>query len=169
LAYQLAVVVPYEVAGKTTVEVQVENLVARTPAFSLPVQSAIPAFFTADSSGKGQLVAINPDNTLNSASNPAPRGSVVVLYATGFGALNPAIADGTIVSSRPLPQLALPVHVTIAGQNADVLYAGPTPELVAGTIQVNVRIPTGIAAGNAPLVATVGTASSPDGCTISVQ
>ena len=165
---QLAAVVPYEVASQTSVQVQVENLVARTPPFSMPVQSATPGFFTANGSGIGQLAALNQDYSVNSASNPAAQGSVVILYATGMGALNAAVPDGTIISSTALPALASPVQVTIGGKTAQVLYAGPAPELVAGTIQINVTIPSGIT-GNVAVVATVGTASSPDGCTISVH
>jgi len=55
----LAVVVPYNVAGNASVQVQVENLVARTPPLTVPVVSATPALFTADASGKGQLAALN--------------------------------------------------------------------------------------------------------------
>jgi uncharacterized protein (TIGR03437 family) len=166
---QLAVVVPYAIAGKTSVQVQVENRVARTPSFSVPVQSATPGFFTSDGSGKGQLAALNEDNSLNSAANPASPGSVVVLYATGMGALSPAVGDGTIVSSTPLPQPVLPVQVSIGGKTAQVLYAGAAPGLVAGAIQINASVPTGIASGNARVIATVGTVSSADGCTISVR
>ncbi len=165
---QLAVVVPYEIAGQASVQVQVENLVARTPAFSVPVQSATPGFFTANSSGIGQLAALNQDGSVNSASNPADQGSVVSLYATGMGALNPTVPDGTIISSSTLPALASPVRVTIGGATAQVLYAGPAPGLVAGAIQINVMVPSGIT-GNVAAVATVGTLSSPGGCTISVR
>ena len=166
---QLAVVVPYEVAGKTTVQVQVENMVARTPPFSVPVQSATPGFFTADGSGRGQLAALNQDNSVNSASNPASQGSVVVLYATGMGVLSPAASDGTIIASTPLPAPVLPIQVTVGWRSAQVLYAGSAPGMVAGAIQINVAVPAGIAAGDAAVVAMVGTFSSPDGCTISVH
>jgi uncharacterized protein (TIGR03437 family) len=166
---QLAVVVPYEVTGQTSVQVQVENLVARTPPFSVPVQSATPAFFTADSSGQGQLAALNQDNSVNSASNPASQGSIVVLYATGMGVLSPSLPDGTIVSSTQLSVAGLPLQVTIGGQSAQVLYAGAAPGLVSGTIQINARVPVGVVSGSATVVATVGTVSSPDGCTISVR
>lgn len=166
---QLAAVVPYNVAGQAMVQVQVENLVARTPPFSLPVQAATPALFTANSSGTGQVAALNQDGSINSPSNPAPGGTVVVLYATGAGALNPAAPDGTIVSSTPLPAPVLPVQVTIGGQSANVLYAGSAPQFVAGAIQINAQIPTGIAAGTTAVVLTVGTFSSPNGCTIAVR
>jgi uncharacterized protein (TIGR03437 family) len=166
---QLAVVVPYEVAEKSSVQIQVENLVARTPPLTIPVQSTTPGFFTADGSGKGQLAALNQDNSVNAASNPAAAGSIIVLYATGFGTLTPSVVDGAILSSAPLPKPTSQVAVTIGGRRAQILYVGAAPASVAGTIQINAQVPMGTPAGNAAVVATVGTGSSPDNCTISVK
>jgi uncharacterized protein (TIGR03437 family) len=169
LPNQLAAVVPYAVAGNTSVQVQVESMVARTPAFAMPVQGVTPALFTADGSGQGQLAALNQDASVNSASNPAARGSIVVLYGTGVGVLSPSVSDGTLVSSTPFPIPVAPIQVSIGGQTATVLYAGSAPGLVAGTIQVNARIPTGIPSGNAAVVLFAGTSGSSANCTVSVQ
>jgi uncharacterized protein (TIGR03437 family) len=166
---QLAAVVPYEVAGNTSVQVQVENLVARTPPFTLPVVSATPAFFTADASGAGQLAALNQDNSINSPSNPAAKGSIVVLYATGVGVLSPPVSDGTLVSAMPFPAPVLPIQMTIGGQIAQIQYAGAAPSLVAGTIQINATIPTGTPTGNAAVVLFAGTTASTGNCTVAVQ
>jgi uncharacterized protein (TIGR03437 family) len=65
------------------------------------------------------------------------------------------------------PRLA--VSVTIGGQPAIVDYAGAAPGLVAGVFQLNVRIPTSVAAGNLPVVVTVGNIASPAGVTVSVR
>ena len=142
---------------------------ARTPPFSVPVQAATPALFTADASGKGPVAALNQDGSVNSPSNPAAQGSIVVLYATGEGALNAAVPDGTIISATPLAAPVLPVQVTIGGTNANIMYAGAVPQLVAGAIQINIRVPTGLPSGNAAIDLIVGTAISPNGCTIWVQ
>jgi uncharacterized protein (TIGR03437 family) len=166
---QLAVVVPYSVAGAKSVQVQVENMVARTPALAVPVQDVTPALFTSDGSGQGQLAALNQDGTVNSASNPAAKGSIVVLYGTGVGVLNPPVSDGTLTSSTPFPIPLSPIQVSIGGQTATVLYAGAAPGLVAGTIQVNARIPAGVSTGNAAVVLFAGASSSPANCTVAVQ
>lgn len=167
--HQLAVVVPYDVAGKNTVRVQVENLVARTPAFTLPVQAARPAFFTSDSSGKGQLAALNQDNSVNSAANPAAPGSIVVLYATGAGRLSPAVPDGTLVSSTPYPAPIVPIQLMIGGKTAEILYVGAAPTLVAGLLQINARIPTDLSAGSVSVSLTIGTTVSNQTGTISLR
>ncbi len=90
---------------------------------------------------EGQAAALNQDGSINSAANPAAPGSVVSLFGTGEGAVEPGIPDGRIVLGRPLPQPTLPVAVTIGGQPADVVYAGGAPGLVSGVFQVNVRVP----------------------------
>jgi uncharacterized protein (TIGR03437 family) len=165
----ITAVVPFGIAGQTSVQVQSENLVARTPPFSIAVAEATPALFTADSSGKGQVAAYNQDYSLNSPSNPATQGSVVFLYATGAGVLNRSVADGTIISSATPPGSALPITVSIGGRSATIVYAGAAPDLIAGALQINAQVPTGIASGSATVVVTVGTSSSPDGSTISVR
>jgi uncharacterized protein (TIGR03437 family) len=63
----------------------------------------------------------------------------------------------------------LPVTATIAGQPADILYAGDAPDLVSGVLQVNVVIPPGTPSGPQPVVITVGTASSQANLNVWVQ
>ncbi len=166
---QVAAIVPFEVAGKSSVQVQVENLVARTPPFSLKVQDATPAFFTRDASGRGQVAALNEDGSYNSPSDPAAKGSIVVLYATGAGTMKLPPGNGEVISTTPFPAPLLRVQVTIGGQNAEILYSGAAPQLVAGVLQINARVPAAVASGASPVVLTVGTFSSRGDCTVSVQ
>ena len=166
---QVAAVVPSNAAGKSSVQVQVENMIARTLPFSIAVQAAAPAVFTSDASGKGQVAALNEDSSFNSPSNPAKPGSIVVFYSTGAGVMDPPVPDGTTVLSTPLPKPSLPVQVTIGGQKAEILYAGAAPQLISGALQVNVRIPVGASSGNLPIVLTVGAFSSPDTCMVSIR
>jgi uncharacterized protein (TIGR03437 family) len=134
-----------------------------------PVQAALPALFTADSSGAGEVAAFNQDGTLNSSAVPASRGSIVVLYATGEGQTKPAGTDGKLaLDVYPAP--ALPVKVSIGGQDAEVLYAGAAPTLVAGVMQINTVIPAGVTPGSAvPVVLGVGTFASRSGVTLAVK
>ena len=61
------------------------------------------------------------------------------------------------------------LQATIGGQTADVQYAGGASGLVAGVMQVNLRIPAGITPGNAvPVSVQVGNAATPGGVTIAV-
>ena len=142
---QLAATVPYFVSGTTSMIVT-SNGVASVPV-TLNVVPSVPAIFTSDASGKGQAAALNQDYSINSASNPAPIGSVVQLFGTGGGTL----------TNDTLPHLTLPVSATVGGAPAQVTYAGIAPGLVQGAMQVNVQIPTGVTPGPAvPIVLTVG-------------
>ena len=69
----------------------------------------------------------------------------------------------------PLPLPVLPVTATIGGRSVQPQYAGAAPGLVAGVLQVNVQIPTGLTAGAVPVVLQVGSSSSANGVTIYVQ
>jgi uncharacterized protein (TIGR03437 family) len=83
---------------------------------------------------------LNQDGTINTAGNHAALGSVVAVYATGFGAMQPQPADGQIVTGA-LPSLTASAEVLYNGQPLEVTYAGAAPVLVAGAIQVNSRLP----------------------------
>jgi uncharacterized protein (TIGR03437 family) len=157
---QCSAVAPYFVGNLTTVNVQVEYQGNRSAALTVPVVASVPGVFTANAQGTGQASALNQDGTINSATAPAARGSIVTLYLTGEGQTNPPGYDGKVTASI-LPKPLLPVSVSIGGVNASVQYAGEAPGLVSGVMQINVTVPSSIAASvSTPVVVTVGTASS---------
>ena len=158
---------PYEIAGSSTVDVEVIYQGQSRGKVTLPVAPSAPAIFTV-SAGTGLAEAVNQDGTLNSPVDPAPRGSVISLYATGEGLTQPAGVDGQ-AAGAPSPQPVLPVTVTIGGALAGILYAGETPGFV-GLFLVNARVPASLqAAGLVPVVLRVGTAASQAGVTIAVR
>jgi uncharacterized protein (TIGR03437 family) len=171
-ANQVGAVVPFGVSGNTKLTAQNGN--QTSAAVTVATAAAAPALFTADFSGKGQAVANNVSGTRNSAATPASAGSVITLIGTGGGPTSPGLPDGSLGAGMGLgvapPQLAAPVSVTIGGQTAQVGYAGAAPGIVAGVIQINATIPSGVAAGSAvPVVLTVAGIPSPAGVTIAVS
>ena len=117
---------------------------------SVAVATAAPGIFTS-SGATGQAAATNQDGSLNSASNPAARGSVVSIYATGQGA---STNNVTLMT---------------AGYNAPVLYAGPAPGF-PGLMQINAQIPAGfLPPGIQAVVLTVAGASSQAGVTLAIH
>jgi uncharacterized protein (TIGR03437 family) len=157
---QIAAIAPQSLAGRSDTIVRVSG-----PGWSssvrVPVVAAAPALFTTSSSGRGAAAALNQDGTVNSEQNPAPRGSVVVLYATGGGQMSPSAADGSIISLASLPRPILPLEVRIGSRSAVVHYAGGAPGLVSGVMQINVQIPDDGPSGALPVAVRVGSASSP--------
>ena len=76
--------------------------------------------------------------------------------------------DGQI-APRAQP-VRLPVSVRIGGAAATVTYAGAAPGLVAGAVQVNVRVPQQVSVGSAvPVVLRVGEAESQAQVTVAVK
>ena len=166
----LAAIVPYGVAGKSVSNVVVQyNGISSTP-MSVPVTTSQPGIFTADASGKGAAAALNQDGTLNTATNPAKAGSVIVLYLTGDGVETPQPVDGKIVTTAPFPAAAAgSVTVSIGGKPAQMAYAGAAPYAVAGLMQVNAYIPADAPSGPATVMVTCNSIVSQAGVTIQVQ
>jgi uncharacterized protein (TIGR03437 family) len=165
---QTSVLVPYSVAGKTSTQLQVIFQGRPSNTITVPVSTAAPGLFSANSSGKGNGAILNQNNSANSPVNPAAKGSVIVLFATGEGQTNPAGVDGRIAGAV-LPKPVLPVSVTIGGISAEVQYYGAAPGLVAGIMQVNAVVPPKAASGAQTVVLKVGNAPSQPGLTVSVK
>lgn len=166
---QTGVIVPYGVAGSTTASVVVKAAGQTTAAFSIPVAASVPGLFTLNASGTGPGVIFNQDGTVNSATNSAAAGTVVVLFGTGEGVVSPPGQDGLISTSFVLRAPVLPVSVTIGGKAARVLYAGSAPGNVGGVVEVEAVVPADAGTGNQPVVLTVGTASSQTGVTVNLK
>ena|SRR5579872_1136489 len=164
---QVSAIVPYEVAGNPSTAVQVEYMGARSPTVQLQVAPTAPALFTLGNSGQGAI--LNQDSSVNGPQNGAAPDSIVSLYATGAGVMNPASADGSITTPAVLPIPAAPVSVQIAGLPANVLYAGAAPGAPAGLLQVNVQVPDGTPRGQAVrVVLIIGQATSSAVVTLTV-
>jgi len=165
---QVSAIVPFGVTGP---QVQVSLLGGSEWSNQLTVGLAQsnPGIFSVDGSGMGQIVAANQDGSYNSSTARAAKGSVITLYATGAGALDPNPADGSMTTGTPA-LTALPVTAQIDGQDAQVQYAGAAPGIVAGVIQVNIAVPAGARSGPADaIVLTIGGQTSQIGATIAVQ
>jgi uncharacterized protein (TIGR03437 family) len=164
---QVSAVVPFGVWGSSVAVVaQYQN---QAPAkATVALAAASPALFTVDSSGRGQALAVNQDGFPNTAAHGAQTASLITLYATGGGQTSPPGVDGELAGAV-LPRPLLPVSVTIAGQPATVLFAAGVPGSVAGIMQIEVQVPTGIQPGTAvPVSLQVGSFASPAGVTISI-
>ena len=154
---QVKAVVPYGVTGKTA-----DVILTRFGFFTVDayrqvlVAATSPGIFTSTSNGTGQGAILNyPDYTDNSPDNPAPIGSVIVLFATGIGAWNPPVDDGSITMTAN-KFTAQPVSLTIGGQPATIYYSGTSPFQLWGLLQVIAYVPTNIGSGDQPVVLKVG-------------
>src|SRR5260370_15184405 len=130
--------VPYELAGKTQTQMTLEYKGRLSNSVTRPVPAPSHVLFTIPGSG-GQGAILNQNGSVNSSANPADKGSVVSLFGTGAGQTNPPGLDGK-PATAPLPKPVASVSVQIGGMDAQILYAGAAPPLVAVFIPVEAPI-----------------------------
>jgi uncharacterized protein (TIGR03437 family) len=165
-AAQITVAVPTLAPGTVAVQVLRNCGVTgelKSNALSVTAQAASPEFLylVANANGVNPVAAVGSDGSFIGISGAAKAGDILVVYALGLGATNPAQTDG--VPAAGAARVTLPVGVTIGGVAlavTDILYAGVSPSYI-GLYQVNLRVPAGIASGQQPMVITVGTNQSP--------
>lgn len=154
---QINAVVPFEVTEGPNTLVSIQSAEQTIGPLKLPVATAAPGIFTLNQTGSGQAAVVNQDGTINSSSNPAPRGSVISLYITGAGTLGPYLNDGAVGPlSPPFPAPLAPIAATIANIAATITFAGQAPGLIAGVTQVNLEVPQGATPGVVPISISAG-------------
>jgi protocatechuate 3,4-dioxygenase, beta subunit len=137
-----------------TVDVVVRTPAGTSAATQVNLQAALPAFFRL----KDEFITATDANgsyygpvglLTGLVTTPAPAGSIITLWGTGFGPTNPAINPGEVVTNSS--PLANNVTIRIGTAQATVQYAGMT---AAGLCQFNIAVPS-LASGDYPVVATV--------------
>ena len=117
-----------------------------------------PGVFRLQIGQSAQAVAINQDGTLNGPANPAPRGSFVALWGTGYGQTNPTCTIGglNLPYAAPLnPDTSVLMTSLNGAAPASVQYAGSAPGLVCGVEQINFQVPMDAAPGAFPFVLSI--------------
>ena len=162
---QLGVQIPTELTGTSaTVQVTVGGRTSALKTISLsPVSSGIFSF-SGDGQGAGAITHADGSPVL--PSNPAHRGEVVIIYATGLGQVTPFVPTGAPPTGT---------SATLAGTVVTIDNIAVLPEFsglagcCVGLNQVNVRIPGNTRLGtDVSVVLTVGGAASST-VTIAVQ
>lgn len=136
-------------AGPASVSVRAGG--AELASGQVTITPASPGLFILNAADPSQPGAVeNQDYSINSQSNPAAAGSILQVFATGYGPLN---ADGSA-----------PVNVYVADTPAEVLFSG---SVAPGLWQINARVPSGVP-GQASLYINASSAVS-NGVTIWTQ
>jgi uncharacterized protein (TIGR03437 family) len=161
-AGQIDLQLPFETpAGAATVSVA--GPCGATPPVTFQV---VPAAPYVRQTASGDAAAMNQDATVNSVSNPAKTGSVIVVTLTGIGPVDNAVPTGAKTPSSPLSNATLPFSATVGGWDSPVQFLGLTPGTV-GWAQANLVVP-GLSSGAYPVVVTVNGVAS-NGATVYVQ
>jgi uncharacterized protein (TIGR03437 family) len=155
--------VPWETAlGNATIFVSVNGLMSNS--VSAPVLTAAPGLFVIPPT---RAVVQNSDFSLNGPDNPAKAGSTIIAYLTGSGPVSPAVASGARAPASPLSNVTSDKSAIIGSTAATVSFAGLAPGFV-GLLQVNIVVPSTLAAGDYPLTVTIHSEST-NSATISVK
>jgi uncharacterized protein (TIGR03437 family) len=134
-AQQINVQVPASLASNTAAQLIVTVDGNSSAAQNVPLASVAPGIFG----------VLNQDNTVNSATNPAPAGSFIQIFATG------------LIS----PTSPGPVIVGLANQGIPTAYSGSAPD---GVQQINAQLPAGAASGSGALVVCGVAANAQEVC-----
>jgi len=178
-ATQVSAVVPYEVQllSFSGADILIKFAGQTSNATHTNIATTQPGLFTLNSSGTGPGAILNSNGSVNSPTNPAAKGDVVVLYLSGEGQTNPAGVTGkvtTVSSTGPLtPAPLLPIAILIgpsgSQQAANYVFAGEAPGFVSGVLQLNVQLPATVPTGDQQIIVSIGSNSSQSGVTVSVK
>ena len=142
-ARQINLQVPYSVAGRREVRIEIYHRGVLRAQMAASVLDAVPGVFP-------QLVL--EDGTLNSPQNPVSRGAVVTLFATGAGTLPPSL-----------------IEIRVGQMSAQIIWAGPATNL-PGLLQVTFRLPSGFfPPGSHPVAFRIGAGIAPGGLSAYLQ
>ncbi len=162
---QIGIQIPVETTGATaTLIVKAEGLSSAPQTIAL--EPAAPGIFTIASDGRGAGSITHTNGLPVSAANPAARGEALVLYATGLGAMTPAVATGTIAPSTS--RLATQPVLTVGGVPATVSFAGQSGCCV-GLNQINFTVPASAPTGAAVAVVVSSGAKNSNTVTLAIK
>lgn len=178
---QVNLQVPQEIVpGGAPVTVTVTTAAGTSAAEQISVGPLGPGIF-AQAVGSNQLAISvnNSDGTLTWAaasipgvtSHPAKAGDVLIIYATGLGAVDTPIADGTSpsASDNKLRNTTTAPTVMVGGVQAQLVYSVLSPQFV-GVDQLAITVPSGVTPGNnVPLQIVEGGVTSPSTTGIAIS
>jgi uncharacterized protein (TIGR03437 family) len=142
---------------KSIAMIQVTNRSATSPLVFTPVPITRPAVFNYTFGGNVVGAILQFDFKLANTASPAKAGESVLIYCTGLGYVDcPKPANGVPAKG----QLTMnDGTVIIGGVNAHVSFSGLAPGYV-DLYQVNAQVPSGLAAGNQPVIIEIGSTLS---------
>lgn len=141
---QVAIQVPFEVQPASSVPLEVAVANESSATVMVPVQQVAPGIFTSVYSGKPYAVAVRPDGSYVSPTNPAQRGEDIQLYVTGLGQAVPTIATNT--AGVPNQTIVSTLIVGLNNAGVPLVSAVYAPGLI-GVYVVTMHVPSDTATG----------------------
>ncbi|MEI9815192.1 MAG: hypothetical protein WDO18_22210 [Acidobacteriota bacterium] len=157
---QLNVQVPTDLPqgfGQLKINNPTQSPNSTTPSTTIPiaVRGASPGIFTF---GDNRAVVQNPNGRVNTPTEPARPGDVVVAYLTGQGPGDYLLPTGEPAPMNRIIRIAFSSRATLGGIPVELPFIGLTPGFV-GLAQANIRVPA-IPPGDYPLQIEIDGAKS---------
>jgi uncharacterized protein (TIGR03437 family) len=124
-------------------QIQVLNNNVASNVVTVPVYQTAPGVY----GGIGYAAAEHSNFQVITPSNPALPGETIQVFVTGLGTVFPPVPDGAAAPSDTLSSAVNTISAAVGGTSAQVAFAGLTPT-AAGLAQVNLTIPSNLAAGD---------------------
>jgi uncharacterized protein (TIGR03437 family) len=129
-------------AGANTVVVRTAGGTSAPSTLDI-ASSAIGSFRYDD---RACIAAVSPSFQLITRETPVLPGSIISLFLTGMGRVDPAVPTGEAAGLTPLSFAIVPFEARVGDANARILYMGAAPGLV-GVGQANIQLPESLANG----------------------
>jgi uncharacterized protein (TIGR03437 family) len=125
----------------------------RSALLQMPTAATSPVLYNGDGYASTEALILNEDGTQNSASRPAPRGSVVGFAVNGAGSYT---VSGSAVT------LANPIEISVAGLPTQGVGAVlmPAPGLKGDVLFIQAKVPDDIDVPAGPVSVPVGISPS---------
>jgi uncharacterized protein (TIGR03437 family) len=150
---QVSLQVPWETPlGTQRIAVRTTDTGELIASGNFAVAAASPELFSGGDKNAFQAI-LNQDNSANSSSNPAARGTVINIFGTGQGPVSPPVPDGNPGPEPAASTIAVPtsdgnaclnqqpsICVAIGAVFGEVQFSGLAPGVV-GIWQITVKIP----------------------------
>ena len=166
--FRVDVQAPFSIAPGSISTIRITRNNMMSAEARVGVSEAAPGIYTLAPNGEGQIAATNQDGSENSFQERAARGSIITFYASGLGAVAPALEAGAIPPASPLSMVTGDVSATIGGRPATVQFAGAAPGF-PGIYQMNLYVPTEARSGAQEVIVHINGKSSQRGAIIEVQ
>lgn len=160
--FAIKVQVPYELTGLQDAEVEATFRGVPSNRIRVQIVPARPGLFLKTGSVT-EALGRNENQAPNSSNAPAATGSVLSLFATGYGQTKPDGITGKIAAD-PFPAPLRNFTVSIGGVDATVIGAREASGQL-GVLQIDVRVPTLAGSGTRSLpviLSSDGVRSRPD-------
>ncbi len=149
---------PFELVPHSTAQAVVSVNRAYSVPEELPVAAAKPGvFFFPSAAGPGRAIVQNQSGAINGPGSPALPGEAIVVYLSGIGAVDPAVATGAgAPAAEPLARATLEASAMVGDKPAQVFFLGLSPGFV-GLAQANLVLPADAPVGDdVPLNLVIG-------------